>query len=65
MSKSKNMNPVHIGYLEESPFGSIYLVVSPHGLCRVSSECEYIELFAEEVEDLYHYIGIIFGKGSI
>ena len=65
MSKSKNMNPVHIGCLEESPFGSIYLAVSPHGLCRVSSECESIELFAEEVEDLYPYMDIVFDNGSI
>lgn len=60
MRISKSPNSIHIGYLEESPFGRIYLAVSVHGLCKVSSVSQTIEQFAEEVEEIYPSLEIIF-----
>ena len=60
MRRSKSPNSIHIGYLEESPFGRIYLAVSVHGLCKVSSESQTIVQFAEEVEEIYPSLEIIF-----
>ena len=65
MSNSNKTNQVHIGYLEESPFGKIYLAVSPHGICRVSSESQSITQFAEEVEEIYPSMEIIFNNDLI
>ena len=62
MDKSKRTNPIHIGYFEESPFGRIYLAVSVHGLCKVSSESQSITQFAEEVEEIYPDMEIIFNN---
>ena len=60
MRRSKSPNSIHIGYLEESPFGRIYLAVSVHGLCKVSSESQTITQFAEEVEEIYPSVEILF-----
>ena len=60
MRRSKSPNSIHIGYLEESPFGRIYLAVSVHGLCKVSSKSQTIVQFAEEVEEIYPSLEIIF-----
>jgi len=65
MRKSKRMSPIHIGYLEDSPFGRIYLAVSVHGLCKVSSESQTITQFAEEVEEIYPSVEIIFNNDSL
>lgn len=65
MSKSDSVNPIHIGYFDESPFGRIYLAVSAHGLCKVSSESETITQFAEEVEELYPSAEIIFDNDHL
>ena len=65
MNNSNKTNQVHIGYLEESPFGKIYLAVSPHGICRVSSESQSITQFAEEVEEIYPSMEIIFNNDLI
>ena len=65
MDKSKRTNPIHIGYLEESPFGRIYLAVSVHGLCKVSSESQSITQFAEEVEEIYPDMEIIFNNDHL
>ena len=65
MSNSNKTNQVHIGFLEESPFGKIYLAVSPHGICRVSSESQSITQFAEEVEEIYPTMEIIFNNDLI
>ena len=65
MNKSKRTNPIHIGYLEESPVGRIYLAVSVHGLCKVSSESQSITQFAEEVEEIYPSKKIIFNNDAI
>ena len=62
MHKSKRTNAIHIGYLEESPLGRIYLAVSVHGLCKVSSESQTITQFAEEVEEIYPSMEIIFNN---
>ena len=65
MRRSKSPNSIHIGYLEESPFGRIYLAVSVHGLCKVSSESQTITQFAEEVEEIYPSVEIIFDNDSM
>ena len=62
MRNSKKEDQIHIGYLEESPFGRIYLAVSVHGLCKVSSESQSITQFAEEVEEIYPDMEIIFNN---
>jgi len=61
----KRTDQIHIGYLEESPFGRIYLAVSVHGLCKVSSESQTITQFVEEVEEIYPSVEIIFDNDSI
>jgi len=62
MRNSKKTDQIHIGYLEESPFGRIYLAVSVHGLFKVSSESQTINQFAEEIEEIYPSVEIIFNN---
>ncbi len=65
MKRSEIRNRVNIGSLEESPLGRIYLAVSVHGLCKVSSESQSIDQFVEAVEEIYPSVEIIFDNDSI
>ena len=62
MNQSEIGNKVYIGFLDESPFGRIYLAVSVHGLCKVSSQSRSIAQFAEEVEEIYPSTEIVFNN---
>ena len=58
-------NSIVIGYFDNTPLGRVYLALSERGLCRVSTDSESIEEFAEKVEETYPAINVVIDNNLI